>query len=81
MVVPLWSTALAIDATTVLPLDPRVQRKNMLWGWMLFDVAQQPYATLGLTFIFGPAGLLLYFLLRFSVARKFFVEECEHERA
>jgi MFS-type transporter involved in bile tolerance (Atg22 family) len=25
-----------------------------IWGWMLFDVAQQPYATLGLTFIFGP---------------------------
>ena len=25
-----------------------------IWGWMLFDLAQQPYATLGLTFIFGP---------------------------
>lgn len=25
-----------------------------IWGWMAFDVAQQPYATLGLTFIFGP---------------------------
>ena len=24
-----------------------------IWGWMLFDVAQQPYATLGLTFIFA----------------------------
>jgi hypothetical protein len=34
-----------------------------------------------LTFIFGPAGLLLYFLLRFAVGRKFTVEECEHGRA
>ncbi len=25
-----------------------------IWGWMFFDWAQQPYATLGLTFIFGP---------------------------
>jgi len=25
-----------------------------IWGWMVFDLAQQPYATLGLTFIFGP---------------------------
>jgi len=25
-----------------------------IWGWMVFDVAQQPYATLGLTFVFGP---------------------------
>ncbi|HLL73173.1 MAG TPA: ABA4-like family protein [Pyrinomonadaceae bacterium] len=36
---------------------------------------------LALTFMFGPAGLLLYFLLRFTVARKFTVEESEHERA
>jgi UMF1 family MFS transporter len=28
--------------------------RRRIWGWMLFDVAQQPYATLGLTFIFGP---------------------------
>ena len=28
--------------------------KKRIWGWMLFDWAQQPYATLGLTFIFGP---------------------------
>ena len=28
--------------------------KRRIWGWMLFDWAQQPYATLGLTFIFGP---------------------------
>ena len=25
-----------------------------IWGWMIFDWAQQPYATLGLTFIFSP---------------------------
>ena len=25
-----------------------------IWGWMFFDWAQQPYSTLGLTFIFGP---------------------------
>lgn len=28
--------------------------KKRIWGWMFFDWAQQPYATLGLTFIFGP---------------------------
>ncbi len=28
--------------------------KQRIWGWMFFDWAQQPYATLGLTFIFGP---------------------------
>ena len=28
--------------------------RRRIWGWMLFDWAQQPYATLGLTFIFGP---------------------------
>lgn len=36
---------------------------------------------LALTFMFGPAGLLLYFLLRFAIARKFTVEEYQHERA
>lgn len=30
------------------------RESRRIWGWMLFDVAQQPYATLGLTFIFGP---------------------------
>ncbi len=30
-----------------------VQAKR-IWGWMLFDWAQQPFYTLGLTFIFGP---------------------------
>jgi UMF1 family MFS transporter len=40
------------------------QRKR-IWGWMFFDWAQQPYATLGLTFIFGP-----YFA---SVAADYFV--------
>lgn len=28
--------------------------KRRIWGWMLFDWAQQPYSTLGLTFIFSP---------------------------
>lgn len=28
--------------------------RKRIWGWMFFDWAQQPYATLGLTFIFGP---------------------------
>jgi UMF1 family MFS transporter len=28
--------------------------RRRIWGWMLFDVAQQPYATLGLTFTFAP---------------------------
>ena len=31
-----------------------VAAKKRIWGWMFFDWAQQPYATLGLTFIFGP---------------------------
>ena len=28
--------------------------RRRIWGWMLFDWAQQPFYTLGLTFIFGP---------------------------
>ncbi|MCR8548290.1 MFS transporter [Salipiger sp. P9] len=28
--------------------------RRRIWGWMFFDWAQQPYATLGLTFIFSP---------------------------
>ncbi|SDE61557.1 MFS transporter, UMF1 family [Limimaricola pyoseonensis] len=28
--------------------------RKRIWGWMIFDLAQQPYATLGLTFIFAP---------------------------
>ncbi|WP_256371820.1 MFS transporter [Rubellimicrobium sp. CFH 75288] len=28
--------------------------RRRIWGWMFFDLAQQPYATLGLTFVFGP---------------------------
>ncbi|MCX7302317.1 MAG: MFS transporter [Rhodobacterales bacterium] len=31
-----------------------LSQKKRIWGWMFFDWAQQPYATLGLTFIFGP---------------------------
>ncbi|MGR3501966.1 MFS transporter [Pseudaestuariivita sp.] len=31
-----------------------VSLKKRVWGWFFFDWAQQPYATLGLTFIFGP---------------------------
>ena len=34
-----------------------------------------------LTFLLGPIGLLLYFLLRFAVKRKFFVGGSEHEHA
>jgi hypothetical protein len=34
-----------------------------------------------LTFIFGPLGLLLYFVLRFALKRVFFVEGAKHERA
>src|SRR4028118_6381 len=34
-----------------------------------------------LTFIFGPVGLLLYFVLRFALKRRFFVGGGEHERA
>ncbi|KUF10530.1 MFS transporter [Pseudoponticoccus marisrubri] len=29
-------------------------KRQRVWGWMFFDWAQQPYATLGLTFIFAP---------------------------
>lgn len=31
-----------------------VSAKKRIWGWMMFDWASQPYATLLLTFIFGP---------------------------
>lgn len=31
-----------------------ISRKKRIWGWMFYDWAQQPYATLGLTFIFAP---------------------------
>ena len=31
-----------------------VSAKKRIWGWMCFDVATQPFYTLGLTFIFGP---------------------------
>ncbi len=31
-----------------------ISTRKRIWGWMFFDWAQQPYATLGLTFIFGP---------------------------
>ena len=34
-----------------------------------------------LTFMFGPVGLLLYFLLRFAVKRKFLVGDTLYERA
>ena len=32
----------------------QVSLKKRVWGWAFFDLAQQPYATLGLTFIFAP---------------------------
>ncbi|CUH79842.1 MFS transporter [Tropicibacter naphthalenivorans] len=31
-----------------------ISTKKRIWGWAFFDWAQQPYATLGLTFIFAP---------------------------
>lgn len=34
-------------------MDDATLRKR-IWGWSFFDWAQQPYATLGLTFIFAP---------------------------
>jgi MFS transporter, UMF1 family len=44
-----------------------VSQKKRIWGWMFFDWAQQPYATLGLTFIFGP-----YFA---AVAAQYFIAQ------
>lgn len=41
-----------------------VAPRRRIWGWMMYDWAQQPYATLGLTFIFAP-----YFA---SVAAEYF---------
>jgi len=34
------------------PPDRTTRRR--IWGWWLFDLASQPYFTLGLTFVFGP---------------------------
>ncbi|MCC7320585.1 MAG: MFS transporter [Rubellimicrobium sp.] len=31
-----------------------ISERRRIWGWMFFDWAQQPYFTLGLTFVFGP---------------------------
>ncbi|MBI1418863.1 MAG: MFS transporter [Limimaricola sp.] len=31
-----------------------ISKARRIWGWMCFDWAQQPFYTLGLTFIFGP---------------------------
>lgn len=31
-----------------------VSARRRIWGWMFFDWAQQPFYTLGLTFVFGP---------------------------
>ncbi len=31
-----------------------VSKQKRIWAWMLFDWAQQPFATLGLTFVFAP---------------------------
>ncbi|SFQ02818.1 MFS transporter, UMF1 family [Roseivivax halotolerans] len=47
--------------------------RKRIWAWMMFDWAQQPYATLGLTFIFGP-----YFA---SVAADYFMAGGSTERA
>ena len=32
----------------------QISTRKRIWGWAFFDWAQQPYATLGLTFIFAP---------------------------
>ena len=42
------------------------ESKRRIWGWMLYDWATQPYATLGLTFVFGP-----YFA---AIATQYFME-------
>ncbi|MEI4493992.1 MFS transporter [Mameliella alba] len=42
-------------------------KRQRIWGWMFFDWAQQPYATLGLTFIFSP-----YFA---AVAAEYFMNQ------
>lgn len=44
-----------------------ISTKKRIWAWYFFDWAQQPYSTLGLTFIFGP-----YFA---AVAAGFFLSE------
>ena len=36
------------------------------FSWMLFDWSVQPFYTLILTFLFGPAGLLLYLVIRWG---------------
>lgn len=41
--------------------------EKRIWGWMFYDWAQQPFYTLGLTFIFGP-----YFA---SVAAQYFLAQ------
>lgn len=45
--------------------------RRRIWGWMAFDWAQQPFYTLGLTFIFGPyfaAVATEYFMAQGSLA-------------
>lgn len=41
-----------MDTTTTQPHTPVARRG--IWGWMLFDWAQQPFHTLIITFIFAP---------------------------
>lgn len=38
------------------PPSPEAQAvpRKKIWGWWAFDLASQPYFTLGLTFVFGP---------------------------
>ena len=52
--------------TTANTTEDRALKKRV-WGWMFFDWAQQPYATLGLTFIFAP-----YFS---SVAEEYYLQQ------
>ena len=35
-------------------VSEKINLKNRIQGWMMFDWATQPFYTLGLTFIFGP---------------------------
>jgi len=47
--------------------------RRKIWGWWSFDIASQPYFTLGLTFVFGP-----YFA---SVASEYFLAQGLDEQA
>lgn len=46
------ATPPALSASS--PPTATASERRRIWGWMAFDLAQQPYATLGLTFVFNP---------------------------